>query len=356
MDQQVDMSDKSVTIKEIAEECGVSLMTVSRALDPRQHTSMRPETRQRIMEIVQKRGYVSNLAARRLKRQKADAVTLIMAPRTMIGPKGAPDFDAHHESISWGLVRGVIGEARKWNYDVELESLLNYGLTADVINHLKPEYTDGVIFNGRSELEPIIDFVRRKKIPFIILGDSVDFGSKTEYPEIYIDRRSGVRDAVEALWNSGHRKIGYLGCEKLVSSNFTLALLRDLLLERSGFDEKLMYSVANFFELRTWLTGFKGNFPFTALLCLNDTAADMAVRELRFMGIKVPTQVAIIGLDGNPVYAGPGKTNLSTICNPFEELSGQATRIIIEIIEKKRVATEGFPIVIPTTFRQGETT
>lgn len=326
------MTEK-VTLKTVAEKCGVSGMSVSMALDPRKQNRLRPETRERILKTVKECGYVSNPAARRLKRQKTDAITVVMSPRVMKGPNVAPDFDAHHESISWGIIRGLITEARKQHYDIKIESLLDSGLTEDVISHIKPHLTDGVIFNGYSELEPIIEYVKNTGMPYVIIDakkriDCVD-------NSVTADRDTGVYQAFDYLINSGHSSIGFIKCQSNTSQNL-LAMFRHHFFDKGIFNEELIYTVNDFFDLRNLLEGFNGTFPFTALFCFNDTAANMTVRELRYRGIKVPEDIVVIGMDGNSIYSGKGRMNLSTIKMPWEELAKEGIRTLIDLIENNQ--------------------
>lgn len=342
--------DRQITLKEIADECGVSTMTVSRALDARRNAAMRTETRERVLEAVKQHGYKSNLTARRLKRQKTETITLIMEPRTMTGPKGAPDFDAHYESISWGIVKGVITEARRYNYDVKLEAMLGYDKDEEeeVIAHIKPQLTDGVYtFYSRR----IIDYLKEQGMPFLAVCNSY---ASNERCALSIDRNPGYFEAVEQVFNKGHRRVAFIGCDRIVSSNYNQDLLRNLLSIKRIFDEKLVFPVNNVFDVRKLLEEFSVNLPFSALFCHNDTLADLVIRELRFLKIKVPEQVAVIGFDGNPAYRGEGRSNPASIIVPWQELATAGTRRLIEAIEKgDREITENK--TIPTFFDAGQT-
>ena len=328
------MQKTNITLKTIATECSVSVMTVSRALNPRHHKSMRPETRDRILKAIDKYGYTSNPTARRLKRQKADAITLVMGPRVMKGPAVCPDFDAHHECNSWNMVRGVITEARKLNYDVKIESLLDKGLCDEVIAHIKPQLTDGVIFSNTSELEPVIEYIRKNKIPSIILEHNFDLLSSDRKPCVAINRSSGFVSAFEHLWNKGHRKIAFFGNQKQKMSNYTRKIFESYFSEKNSFNQDFIFSLENIYDLRNLLNSFNGNFPFTAILCLNDTMADFTVRELIYMKYRVPEDIAVIGIDGNPTYQRSNASQISTIKLPWLELAETGTHALINLIEE----------------------
>ncbi|MEI6422539.1 MAG: LacI family DNA-binding transcriptional regulator, partial [Lentisphaerota bacterium] len=308
----------------------------------------RQKTQERVLEAVKRHGYKSNLAARRLKRRKSETITLIMAPRAMVGPKGAPDFDTHYESISWGMVKGVISEARRYNYDVKLEAMLDYDKEEDVLSHIKPHLTDGVFmfYNRR-----MVDYLKEQGMPLLTVSENCDPDAMSA---LNIDRTPGYAEAVEQVFNKGHRRVAFIGCDRIVSSNYNRDLFEKLFTARGFFDERLVFSVNNTFDVRKFLGGISGKLPFSAVFCHNDTVADLVIRELRFLKVKVPEQVAVVGFDGNPVYRGEGRSNLASIVVPWQELATTGTRRLIEAIENgDREITESQ--TVPTFFSIGLT-
>ncbi len=311
---------------------------------------MRQATRDRVLEAVKQHGYKSNLTARRLKRQKTETITLVMAPRAMTGPMVAPDFGAHYESISWGIVKGVITEARRYNYDVKLEAMLGYDKEEEeeVIVHIKPQLTDGVFtfYNGR-----MVDYLKDQGMPFLAVNES---WAPDEMCALSIDRNTGYAEAVEQVLGKGHRRIAFAGCDQIISTHYKLDLLRKSLMAKDSFDEKLVFPVNNAFDVRKLLEKMNGSLPFSAIFCHNDTLADLVIRELRFLDVKVPEQVAVIGFDGNPAYRGEDRSNPASIVVPWQELAAVGTRRLIEAIENgDRRITE--TKTIPTFFDAGQT-
>jgi DNA-binding LacI/PurR family transcriptional regulator len=105
--------------------------------------------------------------------------------------------------------------------------------------------------------------------------------------------------------------------------------------DKKAFDDNLIFNVDNIYDLRDLLKSFNGNFPFTALQCLNDTMADFTVRELRYMGIEVPEDIAVIGMDGNPTYQAKNGSHISTVKLPWQELAAVGARTLIGMIEQE---------------------
>ena len=65
-----------VTIKDIAKECGVSVSSVSRALN--NHPDINPKTKARIMKVIRERGFVPNNSARNMRRSETNNIALLV--------------------------------------------------------------------------------------------------------------------------------------------------------------------------------------------------------------------------------------------------------------------------------------
>lgn len=350
------MEKSSMTMEMIAEKCGVSKMTVSRVLNPRFSGKILPETREKILKVVKKYNYQSNQSASRLKRKKLDTITLLMGLRATKGPSATPDFDLHYEMISWGIVKGVVQEARKHNYDTKIEPLLSNETCDEIIHNLVPRLTDGVILCSSSAYpEKIITHLEKTKMPNVTMEYSETSVLRNGINYVMVNRKPGLLEAIEHLYKKGHRKIGFIGSDLQISSQEQKQIYSGYLIEKGIYNEKFFYSVNTFLELKILLTGFKSKSPFTALLCHNDSLADLTVKELCFMGVKIPENIAIIGFDGNPVYQGTGQTNISTIYVPHTEISRITTQMLIKNINSETFITDSKEI-LKTYFMPGTTT
>ena len=347
------MNNNQVTMKQIADECGVSMMTVSRALSVRHRDKLRPETRERVLAAVKKYAFLSNPAASRLKRHKLDTITLLIGARALAVHTLNPDFDAHYEKISWGIVKDAVSTARKYGYDIKLEPILES--CDEIIPHLDPRLTDGVLINSAYKHEPIIEHLQKIKMPYVIMASvETDIYKNTEN-HVIVDIEPGLRQAVEYLYNKGHRKIGFIGADLQTSRAFQEKIYEKLLHKKGVFNAKLFYSVHDAMGLRKLLVSFNGKFPFTALLCHNDAGADMAIKELRYMGIDVPGKIAVIGCDYNPTYQGAGSISLSTVELPRHDLVTQSVKLLIKTIDNES-SDISCPVTIPARFIEGKTT
>jgi LacI family transcriptional regulator len=154
-------------------------------------------------------------------------------------------------------------------------------------------------------------------------------------PNVAINRTPGFVAAFEHLWEKGHRKVAFLSNSQQISSSYTMKIFKSYFSDKKAFDDNLIFNVDNIYDLRDLLKSFNGNFPFTALQCLNDTMADFTVRELRYMGIEVPEDIAVIGMDGNPTYQAKNGSHISTVKLPWQELAAVGARTLIGMIEQE---------------------
>jgi DNA-binding LacI/PurR family transcriptional regulator len=252
----------------------------------------------------------------------------------MRGPQSAPDFDAHNDIMSWGIVRGIIIEARRFNYDVKLEALVDVGLTEDVINHIKPELTDGVIFESASEMEEVIEYIKSLEIPYVVLNSSGFKKESLKMKTVSFKMETGIRAAIDHLCSSGRKKIAYAGCERSVFSNNNFKIVMEALKEKNLFDEKLVFDVRNFMDIKKLVSRWGDKLEFDALIGLNDTVGDLFYKELTFAGFKIPEDCAIIGIGGVPIYQAPGSSCLSSVKLPFYELASAGGNALVSMIDK----------------------
>lgn len=339
-----------VTLKNIAEECGVSLMTVSRALDPRHHNRMSTQTRDHILSVVKKLNYSSDPAARRLKRRKTDVLTMIVDKR-FLSPASVMDFNPHFDDLSWGIIRGAITQAHVFNYELKLEAVFNEDDIRQILSHLQPQFTDGAIIVAGAANPPLCDHLDSLTIPYI----TAKYAESQPPPGSYItiDLEPARIAAFECILDTGRKKVAFLGSGRIYNFGNIVDSLRNFYQPRGMFDPELIYSVADIYELRELFARFAGRLPFDTLFCGNDSIADFAIRELQYNRIRVPEDVAVIGQDGNSVYTQPGRSNPATIVCPWSELTATCVSELIKMVEEN--SSEIVRKSIPATFSRRNT-
>lgn len=193
--------------------------------------------------------------------------------------------------------------------------------------------TDGLIILAPLRSEERGGYIRRLMedgFPVIYIGSGEDG------PSIQIDNESGIRQSVEHLVKHGHRRIAFLAGDPLDlgDSAARLRAYRAALEEfEAEFDPRL---VAN--GLHNQEYGRKAmeqilasGSAFTAVVASNDSSAFGALQILQAVGRRVPTDVALVSFDDQPLAACQIPP-LTSVHYPREEISRQAVESLLDLI------------------------
>lgn len=322
-------------------------MTVSRALDPGRSHTVAAETRQRIEAVAARRGYRANCSARRLRSGRLQTITLVLGPR-LSDPRRGTGFDALTDIRRWSVLQAVLREARASNYEVKIEASLTLGDCRGIIDNLRPDLTDGVIFDNASEMLPVIDYVIAKKIPRIVIRSMGALGIP-ECPYLQLDRRPGFETACSHLRKRGFRHFAFFGISGKETSQHLQTIFQDLMRQHGLWEPDFCHFCQNFFELRSLLDRLGPALAGRAVCCGNDCMADYLIQELRYRGLDIPAKLAVIGYDGHPDLP-----LLSSISVPYEEMAATAVRALLGFINNPASA-KNFTQNFVTSFRPGQT-
>ncbi len=309
------------TIKEIAEKANVSTATVSKVLNGKDKY-ISEKTRQRILEIVEKEGYIPNGIAKSLKIKKTKTIGLII-------PDVMNPFFAE-------VARGAEDAAEERGYIVIICNSDNrVSKEEKYLNILQEKMVDGIIMTASESLAS--QTIQRCNIPMVLVDRDID----TDKPigHITVNNEEGVYLATSYLIKKGCKNIGFIS-SKIVNkhSNERLEGYRSALKEhRFIVDEYKIYlesfSVESGYRGASYLLE-KGDID--GICCGNDLIAIGAIRLLKEKGIRIPDQVKIIGFDNISIskYMDPP---LTTIAQPIYEIGQEAVKMLLAIIEKKRI-------------------
>lgn len=311
------MAPKRVTISHIADEAGVHRSTVSLALrgDPR----IPEETRGRIQSIAAALGYLPNLMARALSKQRTNTVGLLI-------PKLRDDFYvtvvAHQEE--WLRARNITPILFLTRIRGEME--------LPAIDELVGRGADGLVFNyfpsDPVTRERVAQLVQQG-IPVSMFGnrdiEGVDFA--------FYDTIQMGYEVIRHLISLGHRRIATLTWS--FTNRRMLGYRRALEEAGIGFDPELVflldYSHENVADLCRKIMSVKEQ-P-TAIFAYDDDLAAEVVNELIETGHRVPDDVSVAGFDDS-WFARLTRVALTTMRLPQKELGETLVEMLFERIEK----------------------
>ena len=322
-----------ITIKDIAKECGVGVSTVSRALN--NHPDINPQTRDKILKVIEERGFVPNNSARNLKRTETKTIALLI--------KGISNpfftdmikiIELHTDKRGYDLVLRHV-EAKENEVDVALELI-------------KEKRLQGIIFLG-GEFTHSDEKLAMLTVPFVFSTAGLNQKQLRHggYASVSVDDMAESVKVMDYLLDIGHTEIAIITAQ---ADNLSVGKLRlegymNALLSRGKeTDEKLVmhvhpgeatdeYTMENGYRLTRELLG-RGK-DFTALYATSDTLALGALRALREAGLRVPEDVSVIGFDGISLgdFSNP---RISTLRQPVEDMALATVELLCDIIGGRR--------------------
>ena len=269
-----------MTIRDLAKYCGVSVTTVSYALNDSPEVSL--ETKERIRKAAIELNYYPSNLAKGLKKQKTNCIAVMIT-----GFEGTA-----HPTILSGL-------AKAFKDDGEYQMLVT--IADEDISLVRTKMVDlAIIMDARINDEAIISL---SKIVPLVLFDKTVTGDNI-YPT-FITNIEGVYDLTSTLIAKGCQKIAYLLGSSASNHNtlrfkgYTKAL-KD---HQRELDQSIIYDANAFTKAAGYntivkvLKNTKDHLPFDALVCGNDELAIGAIQALQAFGFKVPNDVKVTGFD-----------------------------------------------------------
>lgn len=322
-----------VTIKQIAIRCGVSVSTVSKALNNRHDVSR--ATKNRIISAAKSMGYTANVSASSLRTNRTHNIGIIL--------------DNFEHSFSHSFFSNVLEsfkeEAEKHGYDITFISSVTNGKKRSYKKHCEYRNFDGVVIIytdfESSEIKELID----SNIPVVTIDHSFDNCSS-----IISDNTSGMSDLVEYAIKMGHRKIAYIHGEK---TKVTKDRLKGFFSTMDKYSIKVPKEYLRESIFRdTFLTEkrtkelLKLKDPPTCIIFPDDYASIFAIKTISESGL----DISYMGYDGIDIA---NDIKLTTYEQDRSKLGQLAARKLINSIENPNDCIEH--IVIVGKVRKGNT-
>jgi LacI family transcriptional regulator len=285
------MSEQRVTIRQLAKLSGVSIGTVSRALNG--YTDVRPETRERIVRLARELDYTPAAAARSLKTQRSHVIGVFLETG-----EGHPDLQHpfFHEVLV-GL-KNTIGAG---GYDLLLFASERpgngYG-THSYVKRCQHHNVEGAVLMGVDTEDPEVRRLVRSDLAAVGVDVELE-GPKTTY--VMSDNEDGANRAVRYFHSIGHRRIATItglldkkpGADRL--RGYRQALQACGLAYR---DEYVAYGDFYVESGRRAMADLLSlDEPPTAVFAASDMMALGAIRAAGDAGLSVPADISVIGFD-----------------------------------------------------------
>ncbi len=309
---------KKVTIKDVAAMAGVSITTVSHALNNNRHVS--ESTRNRIIKAVEELNYKPNIIAQSLKQSKTNTLGVIVPDITN------PFFTA--------IVSAIESLANSRGYTVILNNYNDNGdLEKRSLDILLRKQVDGIILAPGTQNTEYIQKDLVQQIPLVLLDRDIP---DCDTDKILLDNYKAARDAVEYLIQMGHGRIALIAGASRISSNtarekgYLDALKRAGLPVRKDYIQKRQARISGGYEAARNLIGL--NEKPTALFMASNTMTIGALKAIRETGMKCPEDLSVLSF-GDFEWSSLFDPRLTCIHTPVLEMGKKAGELLLDRIE-----------------------
>lgn len=317
-----------ITIKDIAQICGVGVSTVSRAIN--NHPDINPETKALITKTIKEMNYIPNNSARNLKRVDAKSIAVLVKGITN------PFFS--------NMIKIMEEQIKKRKYSLVLHHVdFNEDEVDVALELVKEKRLRGIVFLG-GYFSHAEEKLAKLHVPFVLstIGGAPETIGKHTYSSISVDDFKESYQVVDYLIKIGHRKIAILSAPFSDISIGKLRLdgyLKALSDNQIPVNEKLIccmhekhidYSLQNGYDLTNEL--MKRKEEFTAVFAISDNMAIGCCKALFDAGFQVPQDYSVIGYDGIEMgqYYHPA---LTTMAQPIEIMALETIKLLFKVID-----------------------
>lgn len=312
---------KRITIVDIAEECGVSITTVSRVLN-NVEGSCSAETQSKIKEVIKRLNYRPNPIARSLVTKRTKLVAVLI-----------PDIC---NFFFQELYKGVEAYMATKGYKILLCNTDSKDKRENAfLRELSGGTVDGVIvttLNGNEDNSVLLELAAQK-FPIVTIER---YGEElTGVPQLVFDNKKGIELAVKRLYDDGHRRIAFIGGpQQAHNARQRMEGYRQALDDLDlPFDHSLVccgdYKMESGAQCMNVLMQ---NAKFTAVAASNDLMAIGACKAIRAEQKSVPDDYSVVGFDGT-MLAEIHQPMLTTVLLHGYDMGRKSGEILLNAIE-----------------------
>lgn len=322
-----------VALKDIAAKCGVSVATVSKALN--NNKDVGENTKQNIRKIAKEMGYFPNSAAKALKTNRTYNLGVLFVDEARSGL--THDYFAN-------VLDGFKRTAEEQGYDI---TFINCCKTRKnrmtYLEHARYRGFDGVVIACVDFRDPEVTELVQSDIPIVTIDHLFD-----NRIAVVSDNAGGMKDLLTYIYSKGHRKIAYIhGVDSSVTRARVASFHRtaeelgihipdEYLKEAAYRDTKATYErTKELLELEE---------PPTCILYPDDFASFGGINAIQEKGLRIPDDVSIAGYDGIQIgrHLEP---QLTTLRQNTDLLGATAAEQLISLIERPKTTLIGQTII-----------
>lgn len=312
-----------MTIYDIAKLAGVSASTVSRVINNK--PGIKESTRIRVKELLKEYNYTPDENARGLVNKTTKLIGILLADIR----------SAHHTDLTYVVEKYL----RERGY---CAIILNTGTQSaemeEGIRILEQRRVDGALIVGSFFQNDVVERAIEEHLSNIPI---VFANGNFELPNVYgvlVDECAGVEHCVELLNKKGKKKIAFAGYLGSPSSREKLRGFQNAMERQGNKKEDLIIlsgepTKESGYELTKKILN---KYPdIQGIIYSEDLVASGGTQAIRESGLKIPEQLAFIGID-NTIYGEICYPRFTSLDNKMTEMASEAARILVDSVEGRK--------------------
>jgi len=330
------LSFDRVRLEDIAQQCDLSISTVSRVINKRtDQFPIAAKTIERVYAVAKKLGYRPNRLARAIAYQKTNLIGLSVPHHRTGATQPVFGDEAYFTAQIFGILAGgILDNPKMLDYDLVIHDRRKYGHPDRMADAFQNDLLDGIIYTNPTTNS--IPFLREfaQQTPVILLGFSKELSRKLL--SVDIDNRHAAKMCVQHVLQTGKRKPLILLPEKL--RNFLciqdrlhgyLDGLREAGLPASPSQVITLNQDPS--DVAAWVRQSDLLRQHDAILVPTDELAIYCLKPLRERGFHIPRDIAVVGFSDSQQCQN-SVPPLTTVRMPFHEMGYSAADLLIDVL------------------------
>lgn len=318
----------AVTIYDVAKEAGVSIATVSKALND--SYTIPEQTKEMIRDVAERLGYRPNARAKNFARQASGTVLFITDFYQNIAFENPHMFE---------IISGIISYLDDKDYALTLKPLTKQAAPMYIRDIIRQRSADALILHAHILSTELAAILSRVEFPYLVIGKP-EFRCNVCW--IDVDHEQAGQLAANYLLDKGYRRMALImGREEDALAQSRLAGIRRAMAEEELNVEVLCnespYSLNDEALDRLLLEHPRPE----VLLCGNNHLALHCLQHIRRLGLKVPQDIALLTFDNYPfsMLTDPAITAVEV---DMHDMGINAARFVLQRIRKPNLQTQSY--------------
>ncbi|MEK3852820.1 catabolite control protein A [Cytobacillus sp. FSL H8-0458] len=313
----------NVTIYDVAREANVSMATVSRVVNG--NPNVKPATRKKVMEVIDRLGYRPNAVARGLASKKTTTVGVII-----------PDISS---TFFAELARGIEDIATMYKYNIILSnSDQNIEKELHLLNTMLGKQVDGIVFMGGNITSELVEEFEKSPVPIVLAGSIEETG---KIPSVNINYEQAAFDVTKSFIEKGHKDVALVvgPLREPINQEKKLAGYKRALEEAEvSYRDELV--VEGDYTYDSGIEAFEKLLEAdprpTAIFAGSDEMALGIVHGAEDKGYDVPKDFEVISSD-NTRLTLMVRPQLTSVVQPLYDIGAVAMRLLTKLMNKESV-------------------